>query len=298
MLIEHLEKLRHFHRLTDFRSINEAAAKLGVSQAGLSKSLASLERELGVKLFARSKHGLTLTLEGSKALETTKRIFLEAARLESEFNTTQSASTPRRLRIGMYDSIAVYLFGDLRDYLSSTHGAQIELELTVDTSPALSAAMAKKELELAIGVNFDSVALPGCDFFLLFQDEYSFYVSHKLRGDPASLPLLIHPRAEVSKGVTLKTHLESITARNGAFWVSNFETVKALTAEGGGIGVLPTRVARPLSQKGQIILYSGFRHKPYFGRHSIGILASKAMLVKYKEFTTNIYRFGERWSKN
>ena len=91
-IIEHLEKLRHFHKLAQYNSINEAAKNTGFSQAGLSKSLSHLEKELGCKLFNRSRDGLTLTREGAAVLEFTKKIFTEASALESQLRSLNASS--------------------------------------------------------------------------------------------------------------------------------------------------------------------------------------------------------------
>ena len=44
MLIEHLEKLRHFQKTTQFRTMSEAAEAIGMSQAGLSKEYSGAQR--------------------------------------------------------------------------------------------------------------------------------------------------------------------------------------------------------------------------------------------------------------
>lgn len=121
-LVEHLEKLRHLLKISQFNSINEAAANTGFSQAGLSKSLILLEQELGCKLFNRSREGLVLTPEGSEVLLSAKKIVAEANDVENRLRSIKAISTPRTIRVGMYDSIIVYFGIELQKYLASEIG--------------------------------------------------------------------------------------------------------------------------------------------------------------------------------
>ncbi|MFI6285932.1 LysR family transcriptional regulator [Streptomyces sp. NPDC051018] len=70
MTIE-LRHLRAFLAIAEESSVTRAAARLHLTQPALSRSLAALEKHLGVRLMDRSTHHLTLTDEG--------RIFREKA---------------------------------------------------------------------------------------------------------------------------------------------------------------------------------------------------------------------------
>jgi LysR family transcriptional regulator, regulator of abg operon len=59
-----LTQVRDFLAVVEAGSINAAARKLGVSQPGLTKSLGSLEAELGAALLKRAPTGVTLTALG------------------------------------------------------------------------------------------------------------------------------------------------------------------------------------------------------------------------------------------
>jgi DNA-binding transcriptional LysR family regulator len=296
-LIEHLEKLRHFHKLTQYRSISETAEATGISQAGLSKSIASLEDVLGSKLFLRTNQGLVLTNEGELALRATVKILGEASTLEANLRSLKAAKFPKKLKIGMYDSIAIYFFGDLINYLNAIYKT-IEIELLVDTSTSLSQAVRDETVDLAIGVNLQRRKTKGAEFFLLFEDDYSFYVSPKVEALAATLPLIIHPVADDLQGVTVEKHLSSLIAKTGAHRAYNFETIKSLTVQGLGIGVLPTQVAKPLIQQKLLVHVQVPKVKSHFGRHEIGFLASEDLLAKHREFALDIYRLGEKWSKS
>ena len=57
--------------------MGQAAEKLFLSQPSLSASMARLEKELGVRLFDRRGHRMTLTGEGEAYLRHVERILRE-----------------------------------------------------------------------------------------------------------------------------------------------------------------------------------------------------------------------------
>ncbi len=295
-LIEHLEKLRHFYKLSQHRSINEAAELMGISQAGLSKSIAALEEILETQLFTRSNQGLTLTKEGDLVLRATKTIITEAETVETELRSLKAASIPKTLHIGMYDSIAVYFFGELKSYLNTIYRG-LNIELTVDASGQLANLIHSREVDLAIGVNLETKKKVGDEFFLLFEDDYSFYVSPKIENYYTKAPLIIHPRATDLEGITIEETLSAAISKQGAHRAFNFETIKTLTVQGLGVGVLPTQVAKPLVQQRQLVAAQIPRTRSLFGRHNIGFLASEELLKSYREFAKDLYRLGQRWAK-
>lgn len=59
-----LMRLRYFYTVGKMLNISQAAKIHGIPQPAMSKTIASLESELGVKLFDRSKNHLSLTKAG------------------------------------------------------------------------------------------------------------------------------------------------------------------------------------------------------------------------------------------
>ncbi len=291
-LIEHLEKLRHFYRISRYSSVNVAATMSGISQSGLSKSLSLLEAELGCALFHRSKQGLTLTPEGQDVLEFTTHIFEQATALENRLQSLHTSSAPEQIRIGMYDSIAVYFGLPLQTYLNSIY-PNVTLVLEINSSQALLNKMETNDLDFAFGVNFSNCKESLLKYFHLFDDYFSFYIAPSSKGSVDKLPILIHANPGIPNPKELKRGLKGRVFHT----IHNFETLKILTTLGLGIGILPTQVARPLVAKGQLENIQLLQKKSLFSPHQIGFLVRSQIAETHKKFTNDILRLSERWAK-
>ncbi|MBF6180041.1 LysR family transcriptional regulator [Nocardia otitidiscaviarum] len=74
-----LRQLEYLVTIWDAGSFSAAAAQLYQSQPSLSQQIRALEKELGLELFERGRHGLSLTPAGRALLPHARRV-LEAAR--------------------------------------------------------------------------------------------------------------------------------------------------------------------------------------------------------------------------
>ena len=70
-----LEQLRIILEVARVGSISQAAKNLMLSQPSLSTAIASLEKELGLKLFNRSPRGITPTPSGQDVLAIAQNFF-------------------------------------------------------------------------------------------------------------------------------------------------------------------------------------------------------------------------------
>lgn len=151
-----LAKLRNF-RLT--------AEKLYTTQAAVSSRIATLEQELGVRLFDRGDREVTLTLEGTKAL-------VYADRLVRTANDMLESMKDRSLytgviRIGVIESVIHSWFPELMARIHRVY-PQLEVELAGDTTIRLIEQFTKGNLDLILQTDPVSGAgvqnMPLCDF--------------------------------------------------------------------------------------------------------------------------------------
>jgi DNA-binding transcriptional LysR family regulator len=77
-----INKWRHAVGLADHGSFTAAAMRLHISQPALSRSIQSLERDLGLLLFARSSSGIVVTPAGRPVLEQARALLGQAEALQ------------------------------------------------------------------------------------------------------------------------------------------------------------------------------------------------------------------------
>jgi DNA-binding transcriptional LysR family regulator len=108
-------ELRHLHyfiAVAEELHFSRAAERLNISQPPLSQQIRSLEDELGVKLFERTKRHVQLTEAGKVFLE---RSYLVLAQLEQAIEVTQRIGRGEvgRLAIGFVDSATYTVLPDI-----------------------------------------------------------------------------------------------------------------------------------------------------------------------------------------
>lgn len=90
-----LRQLRCLVAIVDEGTFTDAAISLGVSQAAVSRTLAALERELGVRLLRRTSREVVPTVTGLRVLAHARRVLAEADALVLE-----ATSGHAHLRLG------------------------------------------------------------------------------------------------------------------------------------------------------------------------------------------------------
>lgn len=101
-----LNQLRYFQAVARLQNFRAAAEELYISQPSLSRSIDSLEDELGVVLFERAGRGIALTGSGRLFLEYTNRILDECD--IAIYKMKELSSTGGRIDIGYVFPLANY----------------------------------------------------------------------------------------------------------------------------------------------------------------------------------------------
>lgn len=122
-----LRHLRYFVSVAEAASVSKAALRIHISQPALSRQLHDLERELGIRLFARVGRGIRLTAEGEDLLARTRDVLTRAESLGTRARALAEGSIGV-LRVGATPQVIQNILpGFLAEYKHSRPGIDIEL---------------------------------------------------------------------------------------------------------------------------------------------------------------------------
>ncbi|MFJ9852316.1 LysR family transcriptional regulator [Streptomyces sp. NPDC101150] len=145
-----LNAVRTFIAAADTGQFQEAAAELSITQQAVSKRIAALEKDLGVKLFTRAARGARLTIDG--------QAFLPYARalLQAEERAAASVRPGRRaLRVDVIGR-RVSVAGLLRDFHRAHPETDLDVVTLFDADTAIAAVRSG-----TIDATFRAVIVPG-----------------------------------------------------------------------------------------------------------------------------------------
>ena len=127
--MDKLYAIECFIKIVNAGSITAAAAALAVSQPSMVRTLAALERELGVRLLHRTTRRMSLTDEGRDYYERSRQIL--AAVEDAQLSLSSRQAVPRgRLRIASSVSFGrTFVAPVVAEFLQEHHEIQIELVL-------------------------------------------------------------------------------------------------------------------------------------------------------------------------
>jgi DNA-binding transcriptional LysR family regulator len=128
-----LEAVRTFVAAADLGQFQGAADDLEVTQQAVSKRIATLEKELGVRLFTRTARGAQLTIDGQAFLPHARALLLAAERAAAAVRPGQ-----RPLRV----DVPGRRFGParlLRAFLHARPGTELDVVTLADANAAIAA---------------------------------------------------------------------------------------------------------------------------------------------------------------
>ncbi|GAB7037023.1 MULTISPECIES: LysR family transcriptional regulator [Catenuloplanes] len=142
--------LRYALALAEHAHFGRAAAALGIAQPPLSKQIADLEREVGARLFDRTRRGVFPTAAGAAFLSRARRALDEITAASTDAARAARGETGR-LRLGF---IASALLAPLPDILHrfGRERPDVRLELHEMATRRSTAALVAGELDVAVGL--------------------------------------------------------------------------------------------------------------------------------------------------
>lgn len=130
------------------KNITKAADKIYTTQSALSKRLASLEEELGVTMFLRSRQGISFTPDGETVLEYSRKARgnLKEMREALSRNKEYLCGT---LNAGFSINFAQYKLPDLLRLFTTEH-PHVKLHVMTDQSRNIYARLVRGEVDVAV----------------------------------------------------------------------------------------------------------------------------------------------------
>lgn len=246
-----LNQLRYFSVLADELHFRKAAERIGITQAPLSLAIQELERELGGKLFHRTRRKVALTEIGLILQDNARTILARIDRTVDEIRRVQ-AGEGGQLRIGFTAASSLLSF-----FPSLVHAFRTkypEIRVVLEDMPSTAQIRAVQARELDVGIirtppRFKAPADVTAVRLLADPLVVAIATSHRLNGRrEASLSELreerfvFYPR---SYGVGIYDYFIQLCAKRS--FVPTFvqeareaSTIIGLVATGLGIAVVPS----------------------------------------------------------
>ena len=202
-----LRILHYFLTVAREQSFTKAAKQLNITQPTLSRQLAALEAELGVTLFDRGGHSITLTGEGLLL----KRRALEIVDLEdkiiSEFKSN-TESIEGKITIGCGEFMAVETLAKLCKRYREKYPL-VQFVIHTGTADAISDMMNKGLVDIGLFLEpvstegMDYIRMQDCDHWVVAMrpDDPLAIKDHITRQDLLALPLILPERTNVQSEI-------------------------------------------------------------------------------------------------
>ncbi|MFD7665855.1 LysR family transcriptional regulator [Streptomyces sp. NPDC059788] len=244
--------LRYALALAEHAHFGRAAAALGIAQPPLSKQIADLEREVGARLFDRTRQGVFPTAAGEAFLARARRALDEIMAATVDAGRAARGETGR-LRLGF---IASALLEPLPAVLSrfGRERPDVRLELHEMATSRSTAALVAGELDVAVTLGHPRGAgVENLVSVTIGHDHLTAVVStaHPYAGRPSvSVDQLRQQPLIVASGADEPTTIAGLrallgkdsTALGGATVARDIHTIIGLAASGIGVGLGPSRM--------------------------------------------------------
>lgn len=238
------------------KSFTLAADRMNATQAAVSARIATLERELGVKLFHREPREVRLTPEGVFALERAEGL----VRAAQDFINDIGAKERLRgtVRIGVIDTISHSWLIDLIRR-SKTLYPQVNIELTADTSLRLTDLLLANEIDVALIMGpvraADVVNIDLCTYTCVWtaSPELNLHGRQLDVDDLAAFPIISFPKGSQPHEALRHYFHRHLEAGTVLYATNSLATIMRMTIDGIGVAAIPPPVMRRELARGELV---------------------------------------------
>ncbi len=224
--------------------LTAAAQQMGVDHSTLSRRLAALETELGVRLFDRRSVGFVLTPEGERVLADAEAMESFAMRMRHR-QEDSSVGLTGSVRVGTPEGFGTYFLAPRIAKISAAH-PQLEIELIAN--PRMF-SLSKREADLAVSMTRPAqgrvYAHKLTDYTLGIYGSRAYVEAHApiaSRHDALAHPWIGYVEDQMWSA-ELNYMPQISTSLTPTVRISNVISQMAAVAGGAGLGVLPCFMA-------------------------------------------------------
>ncbi|MFK7954595.1 MAG: LysR family transcriptional regulator [Lysobacterales bacterium] len=255
-----IRQLKHFVAVFEQRNLSKAAEAIPLSQPALTRSMKTLEDQLGVELFERHARGATPTAAGERLYHHAKSILAECARARRDA-LQPVGELAGSVAIGVGALFATRIIDDMIGRFCTNH-PKVRVHLQQGYFEDLVNALDLGQIEVAFS-NFPLLALPdSMEFEPLVQVNTSVFAaaSHPLAktASPALEGLRDARWASVDQPHALEV-LDSlfisagIAAPRPALQANSLTLIKSLVSAGGFVGLIPDHLFKQEIDEGAVV---------------------------------------------
>jgi len=190
-------RLKSFLVASEHLNFSEAAKHLHLAQSTISHHIKLLEGELGVELFDRSGHGLTLTEAGRLLLPWARKIIQQAVEMKEVMDSLQSGIVGH-LRIACSTTAGKYVLPQLAARFCQRF-PRIRVSILACMPPDVAHRLLEGEVNL--GVVSTEINDPGLEYQVFFQDSINLIVS---RDHPWAVRTSVEPEEIINEPVIMR----------------------------------------------------------------------------------------------
>jgi DNA-binding transcriptional LysR family regulator len=255
MNLRFLEAFVWVARLSSFKA---AAERLSTTQAGISSRIATLEEQLGVRLFERDRRSVTLTFHGSELLPMAEAMLDLQAKMRSAVGSPGLFSGT--LRIGVMETVVHTWLPALLSRFSRRY-PQITIELQSDTSPRLRDELLRGRLDVAFQT--EAIAEGFIENRSIAMLAMRWVAAPRLPLPPGTLrlsdiaaqPIISFQRESiVYRSVLAAADNSALRAPLRVSFFSSLAAMIELAKTGFGVAPLPVAVVQREVERGELVL--------------------------------------------
>ncbi|MBQ0020071.1 MAG: LysR family transcriptional regulator [Bacteroidales bacterium] len=242
-----IRQLSYFVAIAECGSFSEASRRCFISQSAISQQIKLLEDELGVTLFIRSSHHLSLT-ECGRALLPLAKDAIRDVNLCKERLADFRGMLNGQLSIGLTYSLEPYVRDVIVQFIKRY--PKVQLSVWYKTLPELIVMLREHDLDIAFGIKVEGEedwvdAVPVMQYRLcaVMRDTHPLASREELFFDDLRMQRLVLPEAGIRDQNAAEHYLsEKASVLQYCTYINSASAILSVIRESNCISILPEHI--------------------------------------------------------